>query len=68
MPAELCNAVATLYDKRFLLIEGADVSFMDSISRRNQHAKQAVLFVEMRAVLQTSEDEYTAPEKDVETY
>lgn len=52
MPAELCNAAAPLYDEGLLIIEGAAVSFVDPISKRNRHAKQAVLFVEMRALLQ----------------
>ena len=57
MPAELCNAVAPLYDKGFLAIESAKVSFVDPISKRSRHAKQAILFVEMNAKL-------TAPEYD----
>lgn len=49
MPAEICNAIAPLYDEGVLSIEDASVSFVDPISKRNRHAKQAVLFVEMRA-------------------
>ncbi len=49
MPAELCNAIAPLYDDGILVIEGASVSFVEPISKRNRHAKQAVLFVEMHA-------------------
>ena len=51
MPAELCNAIAPLYDDGILVIEGASVSFVEPISKRNRHAKQAVLFVEMHAHL-----------------
>ena len=51
MPAELCNAVATLYDEGSLVIENAKVSFVDPISKRSRHAKQAILFVEMCAKL-----------------
>lgn len=46
MPAELCNVIAPLYDNGELLIESAFVSFVDPISKRSRHAKQAVLFVE----------------------
>lgn len=49
MPAELCNAVAPLYDAGSLKIERAVVSFVDPISKRSRHAKQAILFVEMHA-------------------
>ena len=57
MPAELCNAVAPLYDAGNLVIESASASFVDPISKRSRHAKQAILFVEMHAKL-------TAPERD----
>ena len=51
MPAELCNVVAPLYDAGCLVIENASVSFVDPISKRSRHAKQAILFVEMHAKL-----------------
>ncbi len=51
MPAELCNVIAPLYDEGILKFEGAKVSFVEPISKRSRHAKQAVLFVEMRARL-----------------
>ena len=49
MPAELCNAIAPLYDAGLLTFEDARVSYVEPISKRNRHAKQAVLFVELRA-------------------
>ena len=49
MPAELCNVIAPLYDMGELTIEKAVVSFVEPISRRSRHAKQAILFVELRA-------------------
>lgn len=52
MPAELCNVIAPLYDEGSLAFEGAGVSFVEPVSKRNRHAKQAVLFVELRARLQ----------------
>ena len=51
MPAELCNAMAPLYDTGELVFEEAIASFVEPISRRSRHAKQAVLFVELRARL-----------------
>ena len=51
MPAELCNAIAPLFDDGSLVFEKASVSFAEPISKRSRHAKQAVLFVELRARL-----------------
>ena len=51
MPAELCNAIAPLYDDRHLEFLGASVSYVEPISKRSRHAKQAVLFVELRMKL-----------------
>ena len=51
MPAELCNVIAPLYDAGELRFEHATVSFVEPISKRNRHAKQAVLFVELQAKL-----------------
>ncbi|WP_026512072.1 HIRAN domain-containing protein [Butyrivibrio sp. LC3010] len=49
MPAELCNAIAPLFDGGDLIFESAVVSFVEPISKRSRHAKQAMLFVELRA-------------------
>ncbi len=49
MPAELCNVIAPLYDEGSLVFESAHVSYVEPISKRSRHAKQAVLFVELRA-------------------
>uniref|UniRef100_I5AXI9 HIRAN domain-containing protein n=1 Tax=Eubacterium cellulosolvens (strain ATCC 43171 / JCM 9499 / 6) TaxID=633697 RepID=I5AXI9_EUBC6 len=48
MPAELCNAIAPIYDSGELRFLGARVSFVEPISRRSRHAKQAMLFVELK--------------------
>ena len=40
------------YDEGTLIFEGASVSFVEPISKRSRHAKQAVLFVELRAKVQ----------------
>ena len=55
MPADLCNAVAPLYDAGIFVIGSASVSFVDPISKRSRHAKQAILFVEMYAKLTVAE-------------
>lgn len=51
MPAELCNVIAPLYDCGKLSFEDASVSFVEPISKRSRHAKQAMLFVELKAKL-----------------
>ena len=56
MPAELCNALAPLYDGGLIDITSAAVSFVDPISKRSRYAKQAVLFVEMKAKLRKPQD------------
>ena len=50
MPAELCNAIAPLHDNGQLLLQEARVSYVEPISKRSRHAKQAVLFVELLMV------------------
>jgi hypothetical protein len=58
MPAELCNAIAPLYDGGALLICEAVASFVEPITKRSRYAKQAVLFVEMYCdLIETSEFE-----------
>ena len=57
MPAELCNAVAPLYDTGNLVIESASASFVDPISKRSRHAKQAILFVEAHMMLKDTLNE-----------
>ena len=51
MPAELCNAIAPLFDAGELTIDEAKVSFVDPISKRSRYAKQAVLFVEVGGMI-----------------
>lgn len=51
MPAQLCNVIAPLYDTGNLVLVRSAVSFAEPISRRSRHAKQAVLFVELRMLL-----------------
>lgn len=47
MPAELCNVIAPPYDEKTLSFESASVSFVEPISKRSRHSKQAVLFVDL---------------------
>ena len=51
MPAELCNAIAPLYDTGEAEITKAAVSYVEPLSKRSRHAKQAVLFVRMKMKL-----------------
>ena len=51
IPAELCNVIAPLYDSDKLHLQKAHVSYVEPISKRSRHAKQAVLFVEMRLIV-----------------
>ena len=52
MPAELCNAVAPLYDAGQLTVLRASVSYVEPISKRSRNARQAVLFAELECALQ----------------
>lgn len=49
MPAELCNAIAPLVDEGKLIFNEAFVSYVEPISKRSRYAKQAMLFVELKA-------------------
>ena len=51
MPAELCNVIAPLYDADLLRFEGASVSYIEPLSKRSRHARQAVLFVELNCTV-----------------
>lgn len=51
MPAELCNAIAPLYDAGFLVFERAAVSYVEPISKRSRYARQGLLFVELICTL-----------------
>lgn len=66
MPAVLCNVIAPLFDEDGFVVEYAEVSFVDPISKRSRHAKQAVLFVEMRGRL--AADEWEQRHQDEELY
>lgn len=48
MPADLCNALAPLYDRNKVKVSSARVSYVEPLSARSRHAKQAVLFIELK--------------------
>lgn len=52
MPAYLCNVLAPFYDESLLADITCKVSYVEPISKRNRHAKQAMLFVEIRVKVQ----------------
>lgn len=47
MPADLCNALAPLYDEGCVEILKAQVSYIEPLSIRSRHAKKAVLFIQV---------------------
>jgi len=51
VPATICNVLAPFYDEGLLEMKSFKVSYVEPISKRSRHAKQAVLFVEFIAVL-----------------
>ena len=51
MPAEMCNAMAPLYDAGALTFERAVVCYVEPISKRSRYARQGVLFVELVCIL-----------------
>lgn len=56
IPAELCNVIAPLYDSGELHVIKAHVSYVEPISKRSRHAKQAVLFVELKLRIQNCDN------------
>lgn len=48
VPAELCNVLAPLYDTDQIKFVSASVSYVEPLSIRSRHAKQAILFIELR--------------------
>lgn len=47
MPADLCNALAPLYDEGCVEISKAQVNYVEPLSIRSRHAKKAVLFIQI---------------------
>lgn len=47
LSAELCNAIAPLYDLGYLKITDSRISYIEKIRDRSRYAKQGVLFIEI---------------------
>lgn len=47
LSAELCNAIAPLYDLGYLTVDYATVSYLEKIQERSRYAKQGVLFIKL---------------------
>ena len=47
LPAELCNALAPLYDVGCVEVISAVISYIEKIGQRSRYAKQGILFVEL---------------------
>lgn len=48
LPAELCNAIAPLYDMGYVILGKAKVSYIEKIKERSRYAKQGILFIELQ--------------------
>ena len=51
LPAELCNALAPLYDDGKVQVLSCRVSCLELFTKRSRYAKQAVLFAELKLML-----------------
>ena len=51
LPANFCDAIASLYDLGFLVIEKAFISYIEQLNVRSRYAKQGVMFVELHVHL-----------------
>ena len=47
LPAELCNALAPLYDAGCAPIISSVITYIEKIGQRSRYAKQGILFVEL---------------------
>lgn len=47
LPAELCNALAPLFDMGYAKITDSFVSYIEKLSERSRYARQGVLFLEI---------------------
>lgn len=51
LPADICNALAPLYDLGYATILESKVSYIERIFERSRYAKQGVLFLEIKIQL-----------------
>lgn len=49
LPAELCNVIAPLLDSGRLMIQCAQISYLERIRERSRYARQGVMFIELIA-------------------
>lgn len=47
LPAELCNALAPLYDTGYATVLSSAISYIEKLKDRSRYAKQGVMFVEL---------------------
>ncbi len=47
LPADLCNAIAPLYDLGYLEIIDSRISYIEQLLERSRYAKQGVMFVQL---------------------
>ena len=47
LSADLCNALAYLYDYGYAVIASSTITYIESIFERSRYAKQGVLFIEL---------------------
>lgn len=47
LPAELCNALAPLFDAGYAIILNSEASYIEQLHERSRYAKQGVLFLEI---------------------
>ena len=47
----LYDAIASLYDLGFLVVDKAFISYIEQLNERSRYAKQGVMFVEMHVHL-----------------
>ena len=52
LSAQLCNALAPVYDSGTVRITGAEICYIERIRDRSRYAKQGVLFIKIEFVLQ----------------
>lgn len=53
LPAELCNALAPLYDSGYATVLSAEVSYIEKLRDRSRYARQGILFVELHIKLRS---------------
>lgn len=49
MPAELCNAIAPLFDDNKIEFISSNISYVEPISKRSRYARESILFIELKA-------------------